>query len=136
MRKPQGDLFALLGGSEPIKPNFIKSYNLPCFHVVVCIGHTDNMEFCGDTLAQAMEPLGGMSTLYAYKNDPKNDLAFRNLYKKEVKHLKFGDDDYGFEIFKDELAIARLAEFDPFSNDFIQDCQEDLIRSRIVIGDE
>lgn len=139
MKKPQGDLFALLGGSEPVKPNLIKSYNLPCFHVVVCIGHTDNMESSGDTLAEAMEPLGGMGALYSLKDDPENDLAFRNLYKKDVKHLKFGD-DYGFEIFKDDLAMAKWGGFDSIED--LQEAQrqdakrEVLIRSRIVLGDE
>lgn len=33
-----------------------------------------------------------------------------NLYDPKVKALKFGDNDYGFEIFKDDLAKEIYSE--------------------------
>jgi hypothetical protein len=91
---------------DPIQPKvFPKSYDLPCFHLVIWFPSPNEFNMsCGDSLALAMECFGGMSALYSFKDDPVNALAFKNLYKKNVKALKFGDDDYGFEIYKDDLA--------------------------------
>lgn len=61
-------------------------------------------------LSEAMETFGGMSALYDLKDDPKNKQAFKDLYDPKVKALKFGDNDYGFEIFKDDLAKEIYSE--------------------------
>jgi hypothetical protein len=107
------DIFDYFSEPSTQKP---KSYNLPLFHAVAFIRDSDSPFFTdGDSLAEAMEPHGGMSALYALRNDPENSQAFKDLYNDKVKSLKFGDDDYGFLIFKDDVAKAVLDD-DWFSN--------------------
>jgi len=86
-----------------------KSHSLPCFCAVNHFtGGGQTLLASGDCLAEAFECFGGMSVLYSLKDDPENTQAFKDLYKKEVLFLSFGDEDYGFNIYKESAAIEFL----------------------------
>ena len=99
----QKSVFDFFGG-DVVKT---KSYDLPIPHFVVCefygLGHY------GTSLNEAMEVHGGMSALYALKDDPEYDQAFKDLYNPRIKKIVFGD---CFTIYKDELATQLQFEDD------------------------
>lgn len=87
-------------GVDSSKP---KSYNLLIPHYV--ISHREGLENYGNSLLEAMEVFGGMSVLYALKEDRSNYQAFKDLYNPKIEELTFGDNEYGFTIYKGALAL-------------------------------
>lgn len=99
----QKTVFDLLGENQ--EQNKPKSYNLPMPHYVVSL--RDDVENYGDCLSDAMEVFGGMRALYELKEDDKNCQAFKDLYNPKVEEITFGDDGYGFRIYKGNLALLE-----------------------------
>jgi hypothetical protein len=99
----QKSVFDFFGEDNSRSNSKPKSYNLPMPHYV--ISHREGLESYGDSLFEAMEIFGGMSALYALKEECNNHQSFKDLYNLKKEKLTFGDDEYGFTIFKGSLAV-------------------------------
>lgn len=89
--------------------------NTPCTHVVVYLRGENTTIFSGDSLKQAFDSIGGLEDcLEVYQDDPSSKNLFRDLFDPEVQRINFGDDDFGYAIYRGD-ALKRLEELNGFS---------------------
>jgi len=89
--------------------------NTPCTHVVVYLRGENTTIFSGNSLKQAFDSLGGLENcLEGYQDDPLSKKLFRDLFDPEVQRINFGDDDFGYAIYRGN-ALKRLEELNGFN---------------------